>query len=144
MSGNETITNKHMMFGTGERDYSVDMMRCISCFMVVAIHVCAWFMGWFPYDETQAISSTWIGLAILKSSTVSATNLFLMISGIFFLSPERNVTISKVWSKNILKLACAYIVWSVIYALLRIYYLYPRPFEWSDFFKEVITQEFHL
>ena len=139
----DNLNNKRVMFGGG-RDYSVDMMRCISCMMVVAIHACAMSARYYPFDSIDTISETWMSVSFLKSATVSATNLFLMISGIFFLSPERNVTPSKVWSKNILKLALAYVVWSVIYALMRIYYVTPRPFEMSDFINECLTQEVHL
>lgn len=91
MAEKADLNNKITMFGTGERDYSVDIMRCISCFMVVVIHVCSTLMAYFPFESVDTISFTWKALAFLKSSTVSATNLFLMISGIFFLSPERNV-----------------------------------------------------
>lgn len=135
---------KKVMFGIGERDYSVDVMRCISCLMVVTTHTCANIMATFSSELPIDIEGQWLAFAALKCITVSATNLFVMISGIFFLSPERNVSISKIWSKNILKLSVAYILWCAIYALLRIYYLTPRQLSWNIFFEEFMNREGHL
>lgn len=140
---NDTL-NKKTMFGNGERDYSVDLMRSISCLMVVAGHMSGFLISWCMRSDTIAITDQWLGVTTIRCLAVSATNLFLMISGIFFLSPERNVSISKIWSKNILKLAMAYVVWSMIYALLRIFYTNPQPFSVETFIHETITQEFHL
>lgn len=137
-------SEKRIMFGSGSRDYSVDMMRCISCLFVVMTHTCSDMMVYFPYDEAVGVPDTWLTLVSIKCLVVSATNLFLMISGIFFLSPERDVSISKIWSKNILKMTCAYILWCVIYALLRIYYMNPQPFSWETLFHESVNREFHL
>lgn len=125
--------NRITMFKKGTRDYSVDIMRCISCFMVVSGHVSVNMMGF-----------SWESMNLLRCLSVSATNLFLMISGIFFLSPEREIKISKIWSKNILKLATAYVVWSVIYALLRLLYLSSQPITIHAFLKEFAIEEYHL
>lgn len=140
----ERLMEKRVMFNMGERDYSVDMMRSISCFMVVATHVCASFLSYYPYDVSIGVTSGWLSLTTMKCISVSATNLFVMISGIFFLSPERDVSISKIWSKNILKLAVAYIVWCMFYAYLRICYTNGGEFEWSLFLRETLNREFHL
>ena len=144
MTENETLNNKKVMFGRGERDYSVDLMRSISCFLVVAIHTCSFISARIPYDAAVGVTGEWLSLATLKCVSVSATNLFLMISGIFFLSPERHVSISKIWSKNILKLAVAYILWCMIYAAVRITYINGGEFEWGLFWQETLNKEFHL
>ncbi len=138
------IDDKRVMFGKGERDYSVDLVRSISCLMVVAIHVCAFLMPKCPYDGAVGVTTDWLSLATLKCISVSATNIFLMISGIFFLSPERNVSIKKVWSKNILKLAVAYVLWCMIYAYYRICFTNNGQFEWDSFWQETLNREFHL
>ena len=141
----DNIQNKRIsMFTQGGRDYAVDLMRCISCFMVVAGHMSAFMISWQLRDGTVNLSSQWYLLTTMDCISVSATNLFLMISGIFFLSPERGVSISKIWSKNILKLAMAYVVWSMIYAFFRIYYTNHQTFTILTFIRETISQEFHL
>ena len=144
MTETENLNNKKVMFGRGERDYSVDLMRSISCMLVVAIHTCSFLAQKIPYDAAVGVTTEWLSLTTLKCVAVSATNLFLMISGIFFLSPERNVSISKIWSKNILKLATAYVLWCMIYAAVRITYVNGGEFEWSLFWQESLNKEFHL
>ena len=143
MTDGNTLNNKRVMF-SGERDYSVDLMRSISCLLVVIIHTCSFVSQKIPYDATIGVTGDWLSLTILKCVAVSATNLFLMISGIFFLSPERYVSISKIWSKNILKLAAAYVLWCMIYAAVRITYLDGGEFEWGLFWQETLNKEFHL
>jgi len=146
----ETLNEKKVMFGKGERDYSVDVVRSISCLMVVTGHVCSFMMERCPYDPAVGITETWNALATLRCMSVSATNMFLMISGIFFLSPERNVTISKIWSKNILKMAVAYVLWCMIYSAFRICYTnHGGAFDWSllgqdIFWQETLNREYHL
>ena len=139
-----TIENRRVMFGSGERDYAVDTMRCISCLLVVTVHNANAVLNRMPLDDAGMVPDLWMTAAMFKSVSAAATNLFLMISGIFFLSPERNVTPTKLWSKNILKLAAAYVLWSIIYGLLRIYYLNPRPFSAQLLFDECLVQEVHL
>ena len=144
MTEAETLNNKKVMFGKGERDYSVDLVRSFSCLMVVAIHASGLMMARIPYDAAAGVSGDWLHLALMRCTTVAATNIFLMISGIFFLSPERNVSISKVWSKNILKLATAYVLWCMIYSYVRITYLWGQEFDWSQFWQETVNRENHL
>ena len=144
MAESVTLNDKKVMFGQGERDYSVDFVRSFSCLMVVAIHASGLLMAKIPYDAAVGVSREWLSLAVMRCTTVAATNIFLMISGIFFLSPERNVSISKLWSKNILKLAVAYVLWCMIYSYVRITYLRGDPFDWGTFWQETVNRETHL
>ena len=144
MTDNENLNNKRIMFGQSERDYSVDLMRSISCLLVVVTHACSFLCQRIPYDDAVGVTGEWLSLATLKCISVSATNLFLMISGIFFLSPERQVSISKIWSKNILKLAIAFVLWCMIYAAVRITYINGGEFEGGLFWQETLLYEFHL
>lgn len=139
---NQTIQKKNMF--AGGRDYSIDIMRCLSCFFVVAGHS-AQFMIWTVYGDMGLVagSYTWLMVTIMRATCVCATNMFLMISGIFFLTPERNVTAKKVWSKNILKMTVAYILWSVLYGLFRVYYINPQPLTLKSFIDNSL-EEGHL
>lgn len=143
MTKNVTLQKNNMF--SGGRDYSVDILRCLSCFFVVAGHS-SQFMICEEYGTMglEAGSETWLLMTIMRATCVCATNMFLMISGIFFLTPERNVTAKKVWSKNILKMTVAYILWSVIYALFRLYYVYPESLTIKSFFDNFLNEEPHL
>ena len=129
MQSKEVIVNESpRLFVSGGRDYSVDILRCVSCFMVVMIHACRFSMPYYGFELIGAGSDEWYGIAFCMSIVASPTVLFVMVSGIFFLTPQRYVTPRKVWTKNIPKMACAYIVWSLAYALYNIWFVYdPQP-----------------
>ena len=126
------------MFQGGKRDWSVDVLRCVSCFMVCAIHAT-------DSTVTTGIVSGF-GLTdcmyhiVFRTILGSPTVLFVIVSGIFFLSPERHVTPKKIWKKNILKMASAYVFWCLIYALVRIHYMDPKP----EITFSLVTQEWMI
>ena len=93
------------MFGGGRRDWSVDVLRCVSCFMVCGLHSSIFAQRYgIP---TDAGPSPWMEYLVYRMIFGSPTVLFVMVSGIFFLSPERNVTAAKVWKKNVVKMSFA-------------------------------------
>lgn len=131
------------MFGGGGRDWSVDVLRCISCFMVCAIHAT-------DFAVTREIRcngplSDCMYHIVYRTILGSPTVLFVMVSGIFFLSPERRVVPGKIWRKNIMKMAFAYIFWSLLYGLMRIHYMDPQPeITGQLLIQEWMNQQTHL
>lgn len=113
------------MFLGGHRDWSVDVLRCLSCFMVCGLHAFIFAYRYGIYSDVGP--ADWTYIFVYRMIFSSPTVLFVMVSGIFFLSPERNVTAPKVWKKNVLKMTGAYIFWSLIYALYRIHLMDPQP-----------------
>lgn len=84
--------------------------------MVIATHM-FWFLEPDQGYTAMAEGSTAHYLTLLcRSSFTAGTIIFVMISGIFFLAPERHVTARKVWGKNVLKMACAYVLWKILFA----------------------------
>ena len=128
------------MFGGGRRDWSVDVLRCISCFMVCALHA-SWMTMPAIYGLVEPGSFDWVSGAAYRVIFGSPTVLFVMVSGIFFLSPERHVTAGKIWRKNVLKMTFAYIFWCLVYALYRIYFQSPQPIDLTP--QILITQWLH-
>ena len=128
------------MFGGGRRDWSVDVLRCISCFMVCALHA-SWMTMPAIYGLVEPGSFDWVSGAAYRVIFGSPTVLFVMVSGIFFLSPERHVTAGKIWRKNVLKMTFAYIFWCLVYALYRIYFQSPQPIDLTP--QILITQSLH-
>ena len=131
------------MFGGGRRDWSVDVLRCVSCFMVCGLHA---FIFSQRYDIATGVGpSPWTDYLVMRMFFGSPTVLFVMVSGIFFLSPERNVTASKVWKKNVIKMAGAYVFWSFVYAVYRIHMMNPQPEITPAFFvREWLVEPYHL
>ena len=130
------------MFAGGKRDWSVDVLRCLSCFLVCVIHSTRLTVA---YGHADIGANIWLHNEIYAMIAGAPTVLFVMVSGIFFLSPERNVRIGRVWRKNILKMACTYIFWCMIYACYDIYLMDPQPeITVSFFLQRWIIEPTHL
>lgn len=131
------------MFLKGSRDWSVDVLRCVSCFMVCGLHA---FIFTQRYGiETGTGPSPWTDYLISRMLFGSPTVLFVMVSGIFFLSPERNVTASKVWKKNVIKMTGAYLFWSFVYAVYRYLMLDVQPEITTEyFFRQWLVEPYHM
>jgi surface polysaccharide O-acyltransferase-like enzyme len=104
-------------FGSGGHDYSVDMLRAFSCFMVVCVHTAGFFLNSNWYSPLVGGSSSWYAISFFRAMFASPTVMFVMVSAIFLLTPSRNVTIKKVWMKNVLKMAAVYVLWCYIYSV---------------------------
>lgn len=131
------------MFLHGNRDWSVDVLRCLSCFMVCALHANIFSMHYGI--ETTLGPTEWTHYFFNRMLFGSPTVLFVMVSGIFFLSPERNVTASKVWKKNVLKMTGAYVFWSFVYAVYRFLLMDPKPVLTPQYIvQEWLVEPYHL
>ena len=94
------------------RQTELDVLRLLALLFVIALHV---------------TSSVWAKLPIMSSEWIQTTvwrmtwpvPVFVMISGRFFLDPEKEISIKKIFGKYIKRLAVAFVFWSAIY---QIYY----------------------
>lgn len=136
------VSKKSFFSTSTDRDYSVDIVRCISCFMVIAGHT-FWFMspssGLCPMEPGTFEHYMSI---FLRCTFTCGTDIFLMISGVFFLAPERNLKTRKLWGKNILKMACAYVLWMFLYSLEDKLYA-GEPFTFYDVLHHAVHQDQH-
>lgn len=99
--------NPHLM----QRDYNLDLLRILACFMVILLHTSA-----HNWREADVAGDTWFVFNLLDVATRSAVPLFFMLSGKLFLSkPE--ISLSKLFRKNIWKLLVVYFIWSLLYAI---------------------------
>ncbi|MEL7622855.1 MAG: acyltransferase family protein [Clostridiales bacterium] len=101
--------------GKGERLTYLDMMRIFATFTVIVLHASA--EHWL---EVPVSSYQWQVFNIYNSFVRFNVQLFVLISGALFL--DKAVSIKKLYTKNILRLLTAYIVWSSIYALVYAYF----------------------
>lgn len=87
-----------------------DHLRILATFLIMLLHTAAYH--WY---DTDISSTSWLILNGWKTLTDHAVLLFIMISGSLFLG--RDVPVKKIFSKYVLRMACAFIFWSFIYAL---------------------------
>lgn len=94
-----------------------DLLRILAVFSVVILHVSA--QNWY----LSAVSSfEWNAFNVYESLSRFSVPVLVMISGVFFLDPNKTITIKKLYKKNILRLGVAYISWSFFYSI-AVYFL---------------------
>ncbi len=127
--------------GKGERLIYLDMMRIFATFTVIVLHASA--EHWL---EVPVSSYQWQVFNIYNSFVRFNVQLFVLISGALFL--DKAVSIKKLYTKNILRLLTAYIVWSSIYALVYAYFGggFPGGFRAIVVYlvKALINSHYHL
>lgn len=119
------------------RKIQYDLLRVIACFMVVMLHVSA-----FYWTKLSPSSKEWQILNIYDSFVRSSVALFFMISGTFLLTKE--VTLKKLYQKNILHLFVVLIVWSVLYAIDTLGFPAFFKKDLGSIFTAVVNGKYHL
>jgi len=130
-----------------EHKYWVDMLRIISSYMVILVHSTS-----HRVEAVQILTSQWDGLVFWDSLCRSCVPLFIMISGIFFLDPEKEIPLSKLYKKYIFRLVKILIFWNIIYCLIDEFLInsFNVEHDWSfkgimkNFLFYLIYGNFHL
>ena len=84
---------------SSSRQLHYDLLRIFASFMVVMLHVSA-----FYWDKIQPQTEQWRALNLFDSAVRSCVPLFFMLSGAFLLAKE--LPLNKLLGKNVLHLAC--------------------------------------
>ena len=93
-----------------ERVIYIDLLRILSIFAVIVLHVSA--IRWY---STNVASNNWLILNIYDSAVRWCVPVFIMISGVFFLNPNKSIDNKKLYMKYILKIILALLVTSFFY-----------------------------
>lgn len=93
-----------------------DILRIVSIFFVIVIHVTS--VG-LRLCETATLA--WNVNWLLNSVSRWAVPVFFMVSGALFLEPNRELTLKKLYKKNIFRIVVCIIVWGFLYSLLDQY-----------------------
>lgn len=95
---------------TNKRILYADILRVLAVFAVMTNHVCA--SGLFV---TPISSFNWQVINFYDCLTRWAVPIFVMISGMFLLNPEKEMSLTKIYREKILRIATALIFWGFIY-----------------------------
>lgn len=106
----------------------LDYLRIFAIFFVIMIHVSA--QHWYSTDVNSFAWQTFNFYDSLSRWSVPA---FVMISGALFLN--KDIMISQIYKKYILRLVISFFVWSIFYCFLE---------NRSLSFKNIINGEFHM
>jgi len=91
-----------------------DWVRIGAAFLIMLLHTAS--LCWY---DTDVSSAPWLFLNIFKTLTDHAVLLFVMISGSLFLG--RVIPAKQLYLKYILRIFCAFVFWSFLYALISNY-----------------------
>ncbi len=119
------------------RNYNLDLLRILACFMVVLIHISA-----INFYDINTNSIDFITHNFFDSTARAAVPLFVMISGVFFLNKDVFDT-KKLYLKKIFKLIIFYFCWNAIY-YFRDWFFYKQSFDVIDFYNKLVTGHYHL
>jgi len=92
-----------------KRIYWVDALRVFANFLVLLTHVA------LRFDKSKLGSKDWYILSFYNSVSRPCVPLFVMISGILFLNPKKEVTCKTMFSKYILRIFKSYVFWTLYY-----------------------------
>lgn len=91
---------------------SLSLLRTIACFGVVLLH-CAYASA-AGYAETSNEFITAMGL---RNCVLCSVPIFVMVSGSLLLQPDREISISKIFRKYVLRMLLALVLFSVLFYL---------------------------
>lgn len=90
----------------------LDLLRVFSIFAMMFLHVAA-----SQWMNTPVSSMEWQVFNIYDSLVRFCVPVFVMISGVFFLDPDRPFSMKKLFTKNIFRIVTAFLFWSACYAV---------------------------
>lgn len=109
-----------------QRNQSMDILRIIACIGVIITHVTA---SVFAQRYAEIGSCSWYFCSVVNNLVHWPVPIFVMITGYFFLKPEKELPLKKLFGKNILHLVLTLVFWTWFYALfLHSLYVGYYPF----------------
>lgn len=93
-----------------------DALRIVSIFFVIVVHITS-----VGLRLCETATSAWIANWLINSISHWSVPVFFMVSGALFLDPNRELSIEKLYKKNIFRIAICIIVWGFLYSLLDQY-----------------------
>ena len=134
--GGGVMQNKNQ-YGSN-RQIELDLLRIIAMFAVVMVHTCGMNTQDIMFGEANRV-----GLTIISAALTWEIPAFVMISGRFFLDPEREVTTQRI-VKAVVRLGVAFISWDVVY---QIYYVLSGAYadlNWKGIISQAIQGPYHF
>lgn len=129
---------RRIRVSSNKRQIELDILRIIAMFAVVIVHTCGMNVQDVPLNDVNRVVT-----ALIPALLTWEIPVFVMISGRFFLDPEREVTISRV-VKAIVRLCLAFVVWDLIY---QIYYILTGAYDnlnWKGIIVQTIQGPYHF
>jgi len=95
-----------------ERVLYADILKIFATFSVILLHIAA-----SKWNLVNVESFEWKVFNFYDSLVRFGVPIFVMLSGMFFLNPNKDITIKKIYKKYILRIITAFLFWSTFYSL---------------------------
>lgn len=121
-----------------KRETELDILRLLALLAVIWVHSCGIIPNSIMLPEFASKFLTF-NLSVIMWEIPA----FVMISGRFFLDPERNITFQKI-KKAILRLVVAFVIWDAIY---QIYYISSGTYQnlnWKGIISQALIGPYHF
>ncbi len=122
-----------------EKIMYLDVVRILATIAVVLVHIASMEPNWSVYEYS---SPEWGVFCSFAAITKWAAPIFCLISGALFLDPDRNVTVKKLYTRNIPRIITGLAFWSAIYAI-NLVVLFDLEFTKAEFIKRIVTGNYH-
>lgn len=100
----------------GERNSSIDILKAISIFGVLVIHTIGGGLNYLSIGSFGWYSAVFWGTLIRFSVPV-----FFMCSGALLLNPDKEISLKKLYFKNLPRIVIALFFWAIAYEIYDIY-----------------------
>ena len=101
-----------MAGNSGGRLFYADLLRIAATFAVMVVHISGAWISEVPVD-----SAAWNILNLYDGLAHWCVPIFIMLSGMFLLDPQRELTLRTLFRRHILRIVVAMVVWSLVYSL---------------------------
>lgn len=115
----------------------LDLLRILSTFAMVLLHVVA-----YKFYNVKVDSYEWQVLNVYDSMVRFCVPIFVMISGVVFLNPNYECSISKLYKDKIFKIIITFVFWSSVYALIES--IKYDSFDFIEFALKFVYGHYHL
>ena len=112
----------------------LDVLRVFSAFAIVLIHTASSIMDYLRFP-----SLNWFAADLYLAAARYAVPVFVMISGVFFLNPDKDITLKKIYGKYIPRMLCVLFGWALLRALIIEVWLNSGGFSslWTYFINSI-------
>ncbi|MEE0913011.1 MAG: acyltransferase family protein [Ruminococcus sp.] len=126
-----------------KRQIEFDVMRVVAMFAVIVTHAC----GAVVHDASVE-SGEFILLTVISAAITWDVPIFVMISGRFFLDPDKQISIKDIFKKYIKHIAIAFCIWSAIYTAFYVWDAWKLGENiismWKQFIFQFLTGPYHM
>lgn len=104
------------------RNVSLDILRILACIAVITIHT-AGSIDLHGFAEPGSFD--WIFGETLDALSRWSVPIFAMLTGVFFLNPQKDISLKKLYTENIIRLISVMVFWVIVYSLTLQKIFYP-------------------